>query len=136
MDIPSEICDNILSNYLTIYENKNINRNVENFRRNKIKKSINKINKLIYNHIVSLRKDMDIEYYDLPKYYYKKYYPMCERKGMIILAMNKVNLVNHNEVKKIFDIYNNDITNKISLVDTFNKIIDLINIDELNYIGW
>lgn len=136
MDIPSEICDNILSNYLTIYENKNINHNVENFRKNKIKESINKINKLIYNHIVALRKDIDVEYYDLPKNYYKKYYPMCERKGMIILAMKKVNLVNHDEVKRLFDIYNNDTTNKISLVDTFNKIIDLISIDELNYIGW
>lgn len=136
MDIPSEICDNILSNYLTIYENKNINRNIENFRRNKIKKSINKINKLIYNHIVSLRKDMEVEQYDLSKHYYKKYYPMCERKNWIILAMNKVNLVNHIEVKKLFDIYNNDTTNKVSLVDTFNKVIDLISIDELAYIGW
>lgn len=136
MDIPSEICDNILSNYLTIYENKNINRNIENFRRNKINKSINKINKLIYNHIVSLRKDMDIDNYYIPKRHYKKYYPLCYRKGMIELSMEKVNLVNHDEVKKLYDIYNNDITNKISLVDTFNKIIDLINIDELNYIGW
>lgn len=136
MNIPSEICDNILSNYLTIYDNKNINHSVENFRKNKIKKSINKINKLIYNYIVAFRKDMNVDEYDVSKYYYKKYYPLRYRKSMIILSMTKINLVNHDEVKKLFDIYNNDITNKISLVDTFNKIIDLINIDELHYIGW
>lgn len=136
MNIPSEICDKILYNYLTIYDNKNINHDVENFRKIKIKKSINKINKLIYNYILSVRENMSTDHYETPKKYFKKYYPLCIRKKWIIVAMKKVNLVNNNEVKNLFDMYNNDTTNKISLVDTFNKIIDLINNDELNYIGW
>ena len=92
-ELPDEIINIILLNYLSIYDNKNINQFIEYKRQKIIKLSIIKINKIIFKYIIIRR--FDIEYFDdyaIPKYYWKYYYPLCERKLFIKLVMKQKNL--------------------------------------------
>jgi hypothetical protein len=134
MSMPPEIYNMVLNDYLTIYDNKNINKHIESIRQKKIKSSIYKINKLLYKYIINQRHDMDIEEYYIPKLLYKKYYPLSLRKSFILLVIKKNNLIRYNEIINVFNIYNNNPKNK--LVITFNKIIDLLSNNELFDIGW
>ena len=134
MNIPIDIYNDIISNYLTIYDNKNINKYIENIRQKKIKTSIRKIKKLVCKHLLQRRIDSDINEYYISKIFYKKYYPLNERKFYISLIMQKTNLERHVELMNIIKKYNDDPKNKLSVA--FNQIIDLLTDDELFDIGW
>jgi hypothetical protein len=132
--MPAEIYNVILEDYLTIYDNKNINKYIECKRKQKIKKSSNKINKLIYKYILNMRIDMNQEQYYYSKRFYKLYYPMNLREKFILLSIKKIKSNNYAKIVKIYKNYKNNQKNK--LVFTFNKIIDLLSDQELYYIGW
>lgn len=134
-ELPDEIINIILLNYLSIYDNKNINQFIEYKRQKIIKLSIIKINKIIFKYIIIRR--FDIEYFDdyaIPKYYWKYYYPLCERKLFIKLVMKQKNLNQSSEINIIYNYYLKNPKNNLTI--TFNKIIDLLTEIELFNIGW
>ena len=78
-NLPNEIVNNIILEYITIYENKDINIDIEKKRKNRIKSSIIKINHVLSHYMIKRR--YNINYYDeayyIPKKYWKLYYPLC-----------------------------------------------------------
>lgn len=134
-ELPDDIINIILLDYLSIHDNKNISRSIECKRQKIIKLSITKINKVLFKYIIIRR--FDIEYYDdyaIPKYYWKYYYPLCERKFFIKLVMKQINLNRSNEINIIYNYYLKNPKNNLTI--TFNKIIDLLTDNELFIIGW
>ena len=135
-DLPNEIVNNIILEYLTIYDNKSININIENKRKKIIHKSIIKINNRFSYYMI--QRKYNIEYYDdsyyIPKKYWKLYYPLCDRKYFLKLVNKQTNLHNNDEIKNIYNKYLKNPKNNLTL--TFNKIIDLLYQNELFNIGW
>jgi hypothetical protein len=134
--LPNELINNILLEYITIYDNKGINENIENKRRNIINISINKINKFLCKYIIKRR--YEINYYEdsyyIPKKYWKQYYPLRERKYFLKLTNDQKNLRNYDQIHKLYNLYLNNPKNNLTI--TFNNIIDLLYDDELFNIGW
>lgn len=135
-NLPNELVNNIILEYLTVYDNKGINKDIENERKYIIKNSIIKINHLIYPYMKKRR--YDINYYEdsyyIPKKYWKLYYPLSERKYFLKLVIKQNNLLNKIQ---IIDLYHKYLKNpKNNLTFVFNKIIDLLNDNELFNIGW
>jgi len=63
---------------------------------------------------------------------YKDYYPIDLRESMMDYAINNSNIHSSkkHEISEIFDNPN------ISMLDKFNRFIDLLNKEDLYYIGW
>lgn len=129
--LPIEIVNNILVNYLSIYDNFGITREIEEYRNKKINSSRFIINKFIYEYVASYNHCINTYYGRTPKYIYKRYYPLIFRKLHI-----ETYLYRHNEddTSEIIKLYRN--INKIGIVKTFNKYIDMISEDDLYFIGW
>jgi len=132
MELPTEIYNNIISDYIPIKFNGVINKKLENKRSKKIKNAKMIINNNIHKYMIDFRKNSNIDYFENNKYIYKKFYPLYLRTALVKLSLTKVKSVNHNDHLKI---YNNMINNK-NIVYNFNKFIDSIEQDKLNYIGW
>lgn len=144
--LPNEIVNYIIVKYLTIYNNKYINKAIENERTNKIQISLVKINKLLCKYMLKKRHDIDYaenEYY-IPKKFWKLYYPLIHRKLFLKNTIKRLkeylknpNNINNNRYNEIISIYQQYIlTYQNQLVFTFNKIIDLLTNAELFLIGW
>ena len=103
-NLPNELVNNIILEYLTVYDNKGINKDIENERKYIIKNSIIKINHLIYPYMKKRR--YDINYYEdsyyIPKKYWKLYYPLSERKYFLKLVIKQNNILNKIQ---IIDLY-------------------------------
>jgi hypothetical protein len=134
-ELPNEIINNILIEYTSIFSNKGINKYIENQRNKKIKKSLNIINKIISRYMITRRYAIDYyeDSYYIPKIYWKKYYPLSERKYFLYLVM-KQNLNRYDEINNIYNDFLKNTSKNITI--TFNKIIDLLNNEELFSIGW
>lgn len=134
-ELPNEIINNILIEYTSIYSNKYINRYIENQRTQKINKSLNIIKNIISRYMITRRHAIDYyeDSYYIPKRYWKKYYPLCDRKYFLYLVM-KQNLNRYNEINDIYNDFLKNTSKNITI--TFNKIIDLLDNDELFSIGW
>ena len=135
-NLPNELVNNIILDYLTIYDNKNIDINIENKRKILINSSITKINKLFNPYMIKRR--YDINYYEdsyyIPHLYWKLYYPLSERKYFLELVIKQSNLHNKELVISIYKRYLKNPKNNLTI--TFNKIIDLLYNNELFNIGW
>jgi len=150
-NLPSEIENNIILKYLTIYDNKYINKAIENERTKKIQISIVKINKLLCKYMLKRKHDIDYaenEYY-IQKKFWKLYYPLIHRKQFLkktILVLKQylknLNNINKDRYSFIISIYQQYVeceltrSHKNMLVITFNKIIELLTDNELFHIGW
>lgn len=133
MSIPTEIINNIAINYINIHDNYLISKQIDIERNNKIKKAINTINKYIYKHILELRIYMDINYYQIPRLMYKKFYPLKDRKKLMLLTLGMVFNDSHSYHRELF---NDVLNNPNHLVLNFNKVIDSLELHELTIIGW
>lgn len=135
-NLPNELVNNIILDYLTIYDNKSININIENKRKTLINLSIIKITHLFSHYMI--KKRYDIDYYEdsyyIPKKYWKQYYPLCERKDFLKLVNKQTNLYNNEQIQNIYNEYLKNPKNNLTI--TFNKIIDLLYDNELFNIGW
>jgi len=132
MSIPNEICYDILVNFTNLEDNFAISKEIEIGRNIKIN-AIKIINKYIYKYILNFRIYMDINYYDVPKIVFKKYYPLIYRKNMILSVLKMVHNESRDYQKQLYD---DILINPNHLVLNFNKIIDSMEIHELAYIGW
>ncbi len=133
MSIPEEIYNDILINYSNVQDNYLISKYIENKRNIKMKNAIKLINKHIYKYILDMRICMDINYYHTPKIHYKKFYPLRDRKKMMVLALD---MVQNDDYYYRSDLYDDILANPNHLVFNFNKFIDSLEMDELAYIGW
>lgn len=135
-ELPEIIMDTIILKYSSIHANKYINKYYENKRQIIMNNSLKKIKIVIIKYMLIRRYDIDyyVDSYYIPKKYWKKYYPLCERKNFLKLVINQNNLRNK---QYIINIYNDFINNSSkNLTITFNKIIDLLDQNELFEIGW
>lgn len=126
--IPSEILDDIIINYLSIYDNKNINSYYQKKRNQLIKKNYIIINNYIYRHI---KINVHPEFYS--KTFLKKYYPLIYRKAMMELTIKKI----HAEPRflVLIEILIQGIK-KNGLVVSYNRYIDLVDLNTLYIVGW
>lgn len=133
MQIPEIIYTDILINYTNIHGNCLISKYIEKERILKITKSINIINRCIYKWILEFRIAMNENNYYTPKIYYKKFYPLRDRKELIMTGLLMVNNYNYEYQKELYE----EIFIKPNyLVINFNKFIDSLSYDDLMLIGW
>ena len=106
-NLPNELVNNIILDYLTVYDNKNININIENKRKNIINSSITKIKHLFNPYMIKRR--YDINYYEdsyyIPHSYWKLYYPLYKRKYFLKLVIKQSNLHNKELIISIYKRY-------------------------------
>ena len=133
MNLPEEIYNNIIINYSNIYDNYLINKHIENQRKNTINNAIKTINKYIYKYILELRIAMDINYYQIPKIIWKKFYPLNRRKYVLSIMIKHI-FKRATEYQKC--LYYKILCNPKCLVENFNKFIDSIELNDLFQIEW
>ena len=133
MQIPEIIYMDILTNYNNIHDNYLISKSIENKRNIKINRAISIINRYIYKYISDFRIAMDINHYCIPKIYYKRFYPLKERRQLILLALEVTHNENYEYQKKL---YEEILIKPNHLVINFNKVIDSLSHDDLMLIGW
>jgi hypothetical protein len=132
MEIPENIYNNILINYMSIRDNYGISKYIDNKRNIKKNKAINTINKYIYKYILDLRISMETADYDTPKIYYKKFYPLKYRRALMISALKKD--LDDDYKKELYNDIIDIIHNPNHLVTNFNKFIDYVVYDDLSVI--
>jgi hypothetical protein len=136
-NLPIEIITNILINYLNIYDNKNINKYIENQRKKIIEKHSNIINNYMYKYYMEYMEEADINYLLIPKNIFKKFYPNINKKYHIqnyIELQKKKTIINKKLIEKLTEIHNS--INKNNVTTAFNTYIDMANIQDLNEIDW
>lgn len=135
-NIPTEITNNIILNYITIYENKHINKYIEHHRNLKIYNAMVLIRRSFFNYYIDYKNAMaDNEYY-IPKQYYKRFFPLNLRYKYILEIIEydgHINIERYNKIMELYILYK---SKKKSLVTTFNQIIDILSYDELLFLGW
>lgn len=133
MQIPEIVYTDILINYTNIHDNYLISKYIENERNLKVNKAINTINRYIYKWISEFRIAMNENNYHTPKIYYKKFYPLRDRKELMMTGLFMVNNYNYEYQKELYE----EIFIKPNhLVINFNKFIDSVEYDDLMLIGW
>ena len=131
--LPYDIVSYIIIRYLSIHDNKCINKCIEKQRKLIIANKCQIINKQIYNYISEFREEMDNDYYYIPKYTYKKFYPLNFRLHHMELFFLKCK--NHDKTDYIRKLYNYSVKYK-TIVDVFNIYIDELSDYDLYTIGW
>jgi len=125
--IPNEIVDSIIR-FMPYKKQATINKAYRKAVMNKCKKIIFKAT---INWITQYKDNMDTAHYYIPKSVYKKFYPIKWRQSFIetVLDLFAADNIRYNEVVDICD-------KEKSLVLRFNKVIDVLNDNELFHIGW
>jgi len=138
IELPEDIINNIMNNYLSIYDNKFINKKYENDKKNKIILSIRKI-KLNYN---KFKASMYYKFSNLSiseseiRLFYILYYPKEFIYEFMVLALTKVTSEHKLKLSQIINNVINDDDDEKKLYYYFRQYINLLKIDELIYIGW
>ena len=98
-----------------------------------IMKSKEKIRKVFKKWATGYSISMNIDYYEIPKIIYKKYYPMKYRQSFVETALDLL-VSNDKHRYNLIASYMSD--KNLSQVESFNKSVDLLSESELFHIGW
>ena len=128
-DLPITSVDNIVS-YLKPTEQMKIS---DKYKFIAIMKSKEKIKRVIKKWAIGYSIYMDNDYYEIPKIIYKKYYPIKYRQSFIETALDLLISQDNNRYMLISEYM---LDTNLSLVESFNKSIDLLSERELFFIGW
>jgi len=128
-DLPITSVDNIVS-YLKPTEQMKIS---DKYKFIAIMKSKEKIKRVIKKWAIGYSIYMDNDYYEIPKIIYKKYYPIKYRQSFIETALDLLIFQDNNRYMLISEYM---LDTNLSLVESFNKSIDLLSERELFFIGW
>ena len=135
-NIPTEITNKIILNYITIYENKHINKYIDHHRNLKIYNAMVLIRRSFYNYYIDYNNAMADNEYNIPKQHYKRFFPLNLRYKYILEIIEydgHINIERYNKIMELYILYK---SKKKSLVTTFNQIIDILSYDELLFLGW
>jgi hypothetical protein len=135
-NIPTEITNNIILNYLTIYDNKYINKYIEHHRNLKIYNAMVLIRRSFYNYYIDYQNAITNNEYYIPKIHYKRFFPMYLRYKYILEIIEydgHINIERYHQIMELYILYK---SKKKSLITTFNQIIDILSYDELLFLGW
>lgn len=146
MDIPESNIDNIFK-YLPIKTKILIDKKNNEKSKKLIMIAMNKINKIIYNYWKVYKfwnsniysEQYCYIYFRLydnyrPKFIYKKFYPLRHRKNYVDLSYDKLrdyNLIDNITYTKLFKLSKN-----YKGTDTYFEMLKLLNVEQLNCIGW
>ncbi len=131
MQIPNVIEDMIFKDYLTINDIKFINKYTHNIFQIKKNKAQHIIYKYVFKYIKGYQHVQNIDYYHIPKYIYKKYYPLKYKQEFIHKASIQPSLTYQNKL-----LIDELINSNISIVSRFNTCIDILSESQLYNIGW
>lgn len=95
-----------------------------------IKSSKEKIRKAVKKWINYYRGIMDVDYYHIPKLAYKRCYPLKYRQSFLEEVMDMLAPCDERYLEVCEYVWEE------SLVDSFNKTVDLLSEDELFVLGW
>ncbi len=98
-----------------------------------IMKSKVKIRKVVAQWVIGYSISMNIDYYEIPKIVYKKYYPMKYRQSFIETALDLLVSQDKERYNLIADYMSDE---NLSQVQSFNNSVDLLTERELFFIGW